>query len=50
MLAMMDQQVPWSEFKCNKACVEIENRVYGCFPVVSRHMAQQGIEALGLDD
>ena len=30
--------------------VDIENRVGGYFPVVGRHMAQQGIEVLGWDD
>ena len=29
--------------------MDIENRVDGDFPVVSRHMAQQGIEVLGWD-
>ena len=49
-LAVMDRQVPWSKFKGKKAWVGIENRVDGDFPVVSRHMAQQGIEVLGWDD
>ncbi|MFM7985020.1 MAG: hypothetical protein ACKPKO_37445, partial [Candidatus Fonsibacter sp.] len=39
-LAMMDQQAPWSKFK--KASVDIENRVYGDFPVVGR-LAQADI-------
>ena len=30
--------------------MDIENRVDGYFAVVSRHMAQQGIEVLGWDD
>ena len=30
--------------------MDIENRVDGDFPVVSRHMRQQGIEVLGWDD
>ena len=46
----MGRQVPWSKFKGKKAWVDIENRVDGDFPVVSRHMAQQGIEVLGWDD
>ncbi len=46
----MDRQVPWSKFKGKKAWVDIENRVDGYFPVVSRHMAQQGIEVWGWDD
>ena len=46
----MDRQVPWSKFKGNKAWVDIENRVDGDYPVVSRHMAQQGIEVFGWDD
>ncbi|MFM7987189.1 MAG: hypothetical protein ACKPKO_48545 [Candidatus Fonsibacter sp.] len=45
---MMDQQVPWSNFK--KVSVDIENKVDGYFPLVSGHMAQQGIEAVGWDD
>ena len=49
-LAVMDRQVPWSKFKGKKAWVDTENRVDGDFPVVSRHMAQQGIEVLGWDD
>ena len=46
----MDRQVPWSKFKGKEAWVDIENKVDGYFPVVSRHMAQQGIEVLGWDD
>ena len=46
----MDQQVLWSNCKSKKAWVDIENKVDGDFPVVSRHMAQQGIEVLGWDD
>ena len=49
-LAVMDRQVPWSKFKGKKAWVDIENRVDGYFPVVSRHMAQPGIEVFGWDD
>ena len=50
-LAVKDQQVPWSKFKGNQAWVDIENRVDGYFPAVSRHnMAQQGIEVLGCND
>ena len=49
-MAVMDRQVPWSKFKGKKAWVDIENRVDGDFPVVSRRMAQQGIEVLGWDD
>ena len=45
----MDRQVPWSKFEGKKAWVDIENTVEGYFPVVSRHMAQQGIEVLGWD-
>ena len=45
----MDRQVPWSKFEGKKAWVDIENTVEGHFPVVSRHMAQQGIEVLGWD-
>ena len=30
--------------------MDIENRVDGDIPVVSRHMAQLGIEVLGWDD
>ena len=30
--------------------MDIENKVGGYFPVVSRHMARQGIEVFGLDD
>ncbi|MFM7980928.1 MAG: hypothetical protein ACKPKO_16575, partial [Candidatus Fonsibacter sp.] len=41
---------PWSEFKGKQAWVDIENRVGGDFPFVSRHMAQEGIEVLGWDD
>ncbi|MFM7989241.1 MAG: hypothetical protein ACKPKO_59000 [Candidatus Fonsibacter sp.] len=48
---MMDQQVPWSEFKGKQhAWVDIENKAEGYFPVASRHMAQQAIEVLGWDD
>ena len=47
---MMDRQVPWSKFKGTNAWVDIENRVDGDFPAVSRHMAQQGIKVLGWDD
>jgi hypothetical protein len=36
--------------KGKQAWVDIENRVDGYFPAVSRHMAQQGIEVLGWDD
>ena len=46
----MDRQVPWSKLKGKKAWVDIENRVDGDFRVVSRHMAQQGIEVLGWED
>jgi hypothetical protein len=46
----MDRQVPWSKFKGKKAWVGIENRVDGYFPVVSRRVAQQGINVLGWDD
>ncbi len=46
-LAAMDRPAPWSKFKGKKACVDIENRVDGDVPVVSRHMAQHGIEVLG---
>ena len=49
-LAVMDRQVPWSKFEGKKAWVDIENRVGRVFLVVSRHMAQQGIEVLGWDD
>ena len=49
-LAAMDRQAPWSKFKDMKAWMDIENRVDGDFPVVIRHMAQQGIEVLGWDD
>ena len=49
-MAAMARKVPWSKFKGKKAWVDIENRVDGYFPVVSRHMAQQGIEVLGWDD
>ncbi|MFM7981827.1 MAG: hypothetical protein ACKPKO_21165, partial [Candidatus Fonsibacter sp.] len=49
-LAMTDQHVPWSKFKGKQASVDIEARVGGDFPVVSGHMAQQGIEVLGRDD
>ena len=45
----MDRQVPWSKFKGKLAWVDIENKVDGDFPVVSGHMAQQGIEVLGWD-
>ena len=45
----MDRQVPWSKFEGKKAWVDIRNTVEGYFPVVSRHMAQQGIEVLGWD-
>ena len=38
--------MPWSKFKGKKAWVDIENRVDGYCPVVSHHMAQQGIEVL----
>ena len=48
-LAVMDRQVPWSKFEGKKAWVDIENTVERYFPVVSRHMAQQGIEVLGWD-
>ncbi|MFM7982004.1 MAG: hypothetical protein ACKPKO_22065 [Candidatus Fonsibacter sp.] len=47
---MMDQQVPWLEFKGKQAWVVIENRVDGYVPVASRRTAQQGIEVLGWDD
>ena len=46
----MDRRVLWSKFKGKQAWVDIENRVDGYFPVVSRHMAQQRIEVLGWDD
>ena len=45
----MDRQVPWSKFEGKKAWVDIENTVEGYVPVVSRLMAQQGIEGLGWD-
>ena len=48
-MVVMDRQVPWSKFEGKKAWVDIENTVAGDFPVVSRHMAQQGIEVLGRD-
>ncbi|MFM7987184.1 MAG: hypothetical protein ACKPKO_48520, partial [Candidatus Fonsibacter sp.] len=49
-MAMTDRQVPWSEFKGKNTWVDIENRVDGYCLVVSRRMAQQGIEVLGWDD
>ena len=49
-MAVMDRQVPWSKFEGKKAWVDIEIRVEGDLPVVSRHMAQQGIEVLVWDD
>ena len=48
-LAVMDRQVPWSKFEGKKAWADIENIAEGDFPVVSRHLAQQGIEVLGWD-
>ena len=42
--------MPRSKFNGKKAWVDIENRVAADCPVVSRHMAQQGIEVLGWDD
>ena len=42
--------MPRSRFKDKKAWVDIENRVDGDVPVVSRHIAQQGIEVFGWDD
>ena len=48
-LAVMDRQVPWSMFDGKKAWADIENTVEGYILVVSRHMAQQGIEVLGSD-
>ena len=49
-LAVMDRQAPWSKFNGKKAWVDIQNRVDGDFPVVSRRMAPQGIEVLGWGD
>ena len=46
----MARQVLWSKFKGKTAWVDIENRVDVYVSVVSRHMAQQGIEVLGWDD
>ena len=49
----MDRQVPWSKFKGNnapKAWVDMANRVDGDVRVVSRHIAQQGIEVLSWSD
>ena len=46
----MNRQVPWSKLKGKKEWVDIEKKVDGDFPVVNRHMAQQGIEVLGWDD
>ena len=42
--------MPWSKFKGNKAWVDIEKGVDGDFPVVSRNIAQQGIEVSGWDE
>ena len=41
--------MPRSKFEGKKAWVDIEHRVDGYVPVVSRHMAQQGIEVLDWD-
>ena len=46
----MDRQVPWSKFKGNQAWADIEHKVDGYFPIVSRRLAQQGIEGLSWDD